>query len=73
MVASEIENARTLLALWQRSPIDFMAVSEDEETTFLYDERFGAHLKAKIRLMEQYGDREPRIDEALMWRVQGLA
>jgi len=73
MVTAEIENTRALHDLWKRSPIDFMAVSEDEETTFIYDERFGRHLKAKIRLMERYGDREPRIDEDLMWRVQGLA
>jgi hypothetical protein len=72
MVTAEIENARALLALWKRSPVDFMAVSEGEETTFIYDRSFGAHLKRKIRLMERYGDREPRIDEDLMWRVEGL-
>ncbi len=72
MVEAEIENARALLALWQRSAVDFMAVSEGEETTFIYDRRFGTHLKRKIRLMERYGDGEPRIDPDVMWQVERL-
>jgi hypothetical protein len=73
MVASEIESTRRLLDLWRAGRTEFMAVSDGEETTFVYDRRFGEHLERKIDLMERYGDRAPRIDPDVMWRVAGLA
>ena len=49
-----------------------MALSSGEETTFIYDHRFGEHLERKLDLMRSYGDREPRIDPNIMWRVAAL-
>ncbi|MHC4471395.1 MAG: hypothetical protein ACYS99_10565 [Planctomycetota bacterium] len=72
MVEAEIANARSLLRLWRESDTEFMAISKGSETTFIYDDRFGDHLVRKIDLMERYGDREPRIDDDLMYRVAGL-
>jgi len=72
MTALEIENTKSLLALWKKHRTEFMAVSSGKETTFIYDRNFGRHLARKIRLMEKYGRRTPRIDENLMWRVRRL-
>jgi hypothetical protein len=72
MVRSEIANAERLLALRRRSQVSFMALSADRETTFIYDGSFDRHLERKIRLMRKYGDRRPRIDEEILWRVKGL-
>jgi len=72
MVLSEIANAERLLALRRRSRTTFMAVSAGRETTFIYDRNFDRHLERKIRLMKRYGDRPPRIDEGIIWRVRGL-
>jgi hypothetical protein len=72
MVRSEIENTRALLALLARTDAELMAISEGEETTFLYDARFPEHLERKIALMERYGDRPPRIDHDILWRVKNL-
>ena len=73
MVELEIGNVESLLSLWKRSGTEFMAVSAGEETTFIYDRRFPSHLRKKIRLMEEFGDRPPRIDPDLMWRVGELS
>lgn len=71
MVAAEIANTREWLALWEEAEVEFMAVSRTRETTFIYDRNFGAHLRRKLALMEDYGGREPRIDREIMWRVAG--
>jgi hypothetical protein len=44
-------------------------VSALGETPFIYGSNFPDLLGRKVELMEQYGDREPRIDAAFMWRV----
>ncbi len=69
MVRREIANTQALLELWQSSPVTFMAVSSIGETPFIHGPNFPDLLRRKIGLMEQYGDREPRIDAGFMWRV----
>lgn len=69
VVASEKENAQALRELWETSTTEFMLVSEVGETAFIYGENFGELLGKKIALMEQYGDREPRIDRDIIWRL----
>ena len=69
MVASELENARALLDLWENAESEFMLVSGTGETAFIHGENFGDLLKKKIRLMEAYGDSEPRIDTDIVWRL----
>lgn len=69
MVASELENARALLELWETSVVDFMPVSAFGETVHDYGPNFGDVLRKKISLMETYGDRLPYIDPNYMWRM----
>jgi hypothetical protein len=73
MIPLEIENARALLKLWNESETEFMAVSGVGETTFILGENFGENLERKVDLMERYGERPPRFDPDLMWRVAGLS
>ena len=72
MIENEIRNTKEFLALWKKGSTEFMAVSESAETTFIYDGNFGKHLERKIRLMERYGEAEPRIPGDVMWRVAAL-
>jgi hypothetical protein len=72
MIESEIANAKALLDLWRESETVFMAIAEVGETTFIHGRRFGAQLRNKIRLMEEYRDLPPRIDPEVMWRVARL-
>ena len=69
MVASELENAKNLLTLWNRSRVDWMPVSKAGESLHIYGENFGEHLKRKIALMERHVDDEPYIDPNYMWRM----
>lgn len=69
MINREIANTRELIELWQTSPVRFMAVSAMGETPFIHGSNFPDLLHRKIELMEQYGNREPRIDAGFMWRV----
>ena len=73
MVKDELENARTLLDLWENSSVSFMPVLEDGENMHEYGENFGELVRKKIALMERYGDREPYIDPDYMWRLPGPA
>ena len=67
--ARELANARDLLALWERSDIDFMPLMAHGETTHHYGTNLGQLLRHRIDLMERYGDREPAIDPDYMWRT----
>jgi hypothetical protein len=69
MVASERANAEALLNLWTSSATEFMLVAEQGETSYVHGENFGDHLRRKIDLMDTYGDREPAIDEDIVWRL----
>jgi len=69
MIAREIECASELLSLWEESTTEFMVVSEVGETSYIYGENFGDLVREKIRLMREYGQVEPRIDEEILWRT----
>ena len=71
MVGNELENTRDLLALVQTSRAHFMPVLSGGETLHGYGKNFAHLLKRKIALMEEYGDREPRVDPGYMWRMPG--
>jgi len=65
----ELENARSLLSLWQTSTVAFMPVSSLGESLHMYGKNFGDLLTRKITLMEQHRDDEPYIDPDFMWRM----
>jgi hypothetical protein len=67
--ARELDNSRDLLALWERSDIDFMPLMAHGETTHHYGTNLGDLLRHRIDLMERFGDREPAIDPDYMWRL----
>lgn len=69
VVESERANAKDLLDLWETSPTEFMLVAEQGETSYVHGENFGECLRKKIKLMDTYGDREPAIDENIIWRL----
>ncbi|MFB6272033.1 MAG: hypothetical protein ABEL51_03960 [Salinibacter sp.] len=69
MVEHEHANARDLLDLWETSTTEFMLVAEQGETSYIHGENFGECVRAKIELMEAYGDRKPAIDEDIIWRL----
>ena len=69
MVDLDVENTRALLDLWEHSSTEFMLVSDVGETSFVYGENFGDHLRRKLLLTEQYRHHEPRIDPDIMWRI----
>jgi hypothetical protein len=67
--ARELANAKALLALWERSDVDFMPLMMHGETTHHYGLNLGDLQRHRIRLMETYADREPAIDPDYMWRM----
>ena len=69
MVSSELENAKTLLNLWNTSETMFMPIRAYGETMHDYGSNFGELMQKKISLMEEYGDRLPYIDPNYMWRM----
>ncbi len=69
MMDSEIQNSRDLIALWKNSSVEWMIVSGQKETPFIYGENFPDLLQKKIALMEKYREATPRIDPEYMFRV----
>jgi hypothetical protein len=67
--ARELDNSRNLLALWERSDVDFMPLMAHGETTHHFGMNLGTLLRHRIDLMERFGDREPAIDPNYMWRM----
>ncbi len=65
----ELENARGFLDHFEHSPTEFMVVSATGESTFIYGRNLGDHVRAKIRLMEKYRHKKPRIDKDILWRA----
>ena len=65
----ELANARRLLALWERSDVDFMPLMARGETTHHYGANLGDLQRHRITLMERYGNHEPAIDPDYMWRM----
>ncbi len=72
MVADEIKNTKELLHLWETSKTNWMMISEEGESTFLYGKNFGELLKRKIELMTGHENDEPYIDPDFQWRVPNL-
>ncbi len=64
----ELVNARGFLEHFENSPTEFMVVSATGENTFIYGKNLGDHVRAKIRLMEKYRHKKPRIDKGILWR-----
>lgn len=71
-VLQDKENTRDLLELWETSPVEWMIVSDVGETTLIYGENFGDHLRRKLELIEGHENDEPFIDPDFQWRVPGL-
>lgn len=69
MIDLDLRNTRDLLDLWENAEAEFMLVSDVGETSYIYGENFGEHLRTKLRLTQAYRDREPRIDRDILWRV----
>ena len=46
-----------------------MVVSDTGENTFIYGKNLGEHVRHKIRLMEKYRHKKPRIDRNILWRA----
>lgn len=69
MMDSEIENCLSLIDLWDQSAIEWMIVSGQGETPFIYGDNFPDLLQKKIVLMEKYRDFEPFIDPEYMYRI----
>lgn len=69
MMASDLQNTKDLLDLWETSKVNFMVVSQTGETSFIYGENLGDLLRRKIALVEQYRTVEPRIDMNILWKV----
>jgi hypothetical protein len=69
MIDLDLENTRALLDLWETSPTEVVVVSDVGETSFVYGENLGEHLRRKLDLTERYRDRDPRIDADIMWRL----
>ncbi len=69
MLASELDNTRSLRNLWATSNVNFMPIHVPNENGHDYGPNFGDHLARKIDLMERYGDLPPRIDANFMWQM----
>ncbi len=69
MVDDEIQNARELAGLVERSPVTFMPLAKAEETFNLYGRNLPDLIKRRIALMAARRDDEPRIDPDFMWRM----
>ena len=69
MVLDEIENAKDLLNLLETSEVEFMQISGDKQTTFIYDENIGQYIKKKIELMQGRENDEPSINNNIIWTV----
>jgi len=69
MIDNDIENTRELLDLWETSPVEFMLVSDQVETSSVYGENLGELLRRKIELTKRYRNVEPFIDREILWRI----
>lgn len=69
MSAREIQNCRELIQIWKGAPLEWMIVSEKEETPFIYAENFPELLEKKITLIEKHKGDEPFIDSEYMFCV----
>jgi len=70
MIGREIRNSRHLIEIWKKAPIDWMIVSKNKQTPFIYGDNFPALMKKRIQLMEKYKHSEPFIDPHFMFQVK---
>lgn len=70
MIGREIRNSRHLIEIWKKAPIDWMIVSKNKQTPFIYGDNFPALMKKRIQLMEKYKHSEPSIDPHFMFQVK---
>ncbi len=69
MIDLDLENTRNLLDLWENAETEFMMVSSQGQTAYIYGEHLGDDLRKKIELTEKYRNVEPFIDPDIMWRL----
>ncbi len=69
MIDLDVENTRNLLDLWENADTEFMMVSEQGQTAYIYGENLGDDLRRKLELTERYRNVEPFIDREVMWRL----
>lgn len=69
MIDLDLANTQRLLDLWETSETEVILVSEVGETSFVYGENIGEHLRRKLTLTEQYRHHAPSISEDLMWKL----
>jgi len=69
MMKQEIQNCRELLELWETARVEWMIISDAEETAFIHGENFPQLLKKKIDLMEKHRNDEPFVDPDYMFHL----
>lgn len=67
MMDREIENTGEWLEIWEHAPVEWMIISGDKETPFIYGGNLPELLREKIKLMQTYRDAEPFIDRKFMF------
>ena len=70
MIDLDLQNTRDLLDLWETSDTEFMMVSSQGQTAYIYGENLGDDLKRKLVLTEKYRNVEPYIADDIMWRLE---
>jgi len=69
MVDREILNSYNLIEIWKKAPIDWMIVSKNKQTPFIYGDNFPLLMEKRIKLMKKYKHCEPYIDPKFMFRI----
>ena len=69
MMDDELENARNLLALWEKTDVEFIPIHAYGETWHEYGDNLGELIQRKINLMEKHRYDKPYIDPDFMWRM----
>ncbi|MCC6414842.1 MAG: hypothetical protein IT582_02910 [Opitutaceae bacterium] len=67
-IDAELANTRELLALLEAGRTETIVLSAIGNNTFCYGEDLPALLREKIRLMQKYRHKKPRIDKDILWR-----
>jgi len=69
MINNELDNARELLELWQKTDINFIPIAQFGETWHCYGDNLGELIPKKIALMEKHKNDLPYIDPNYRWRM----
>ncbi len=67
-IDEELANTRNLIALLESGRTEVMVLSAAGNNTFIYGENLPELLREKIRLMQKYRHKKPRIDKDILWR-----